>query len=231
LTETGDTTTMAGMEESGSHLWDLRVIGAIGAALLIVALAAFLWLDPRRAGELVTEDGPVEWAQAGLLLAGLAVTVPRTIRRLARGQSAATELLFGALLLAAITVELSLHSWVGFRIRHWRPSLRRSAGPVFPWVVLALSLIVALAAVCHVIHHRRSLLPMARRLPRSRWGQLTIAGAAVYAVTLVFQNPIDHLMREPSYYLEESIELVGTLWLCLAACELARTPTGEDGEV
>jgi hypothetical protein len=221
---------MAGMEEDGGQLWDLRVIGAIGAVLLIAALAALLWLDPHLAGELVQEDGPVEWAQAGLLLVGLAVTLPRTIRRLARGESAVPELLFGALLLAAITVELSLHSWVGFRIRHWRPSLRRSAGPVFPWVVLAVTLVVALAAARHVIRHRRSLLPVARRLFRSRWGQLTIAGAAVYAVTVVFQNPIDHLLREPSYYLEESIELVGTLWLFLASWELARTPAGETGE-
>ena len=221
---------MARMAESGRQSWDPRVIGAIGAVLLIAVLAAFLWLDPRRAGELVTEDGPVEWAQAGLLVTSLLVTLPRTIRRLVRGQSAVPELLFGALLLVGITVELSLHSWVGFRFRHWRLSLRRSADPVFPWVVLALSLIAGLAVVRHVIRHRRSLLSMVRRLPRSRWGQLTIAGAAVYAVTLVFQKPIDHLMREPSYFLEESIELVGTLWLCLAAWELARTPAGEDGE-
>jgi hypothetical protein len=37
-------------------------------------------------------------------------------------------------------------------------------------------------------------------------------------------------MREPAYFLEESIELLGTLWLFLAAWELARTPAGDNGE-
>jgi hypothetical protein len=221
---------MARMEEGAGQPWDLRRVAAIGAVLLVAGLVALLRLDPSRAGELVTEDGPVEWVQAGLLIVGLVMILPRTVRRLARGQSAVPELLFGALLLVALTVELSLHSWVGFRFRHWRLSLRRSAGHVFPWVVLALSLLVGLAVVCHVIRHRHSLLPMARRLLWSRWGQLTIAGAGAYAVTLVFQKPIDHLMREPAYFLEESIELLGTLWLFLAAWELARAPTGENGE-
>ena len=221
---------MARMEGHGSRLWDLRGVAAIGAVLLVAGLVAFLLLDPSRAGELVAEDGPVEWVQAGLLLAGWTVTVARAIRRLARGQSAVPELLLGALLTVGLTVELSLHSWVGFRIRHWRPSLRRSAGPVFPWVALSVSLLVGLAAARHVWRHRRSLLPLVRSLPRSRWGQLAIAGAAGYAATQLFQDRIEHLMPRPSYFLEESIELVAALWLCLAAWQLARAPTGENGE-
>ena len=218
------------MEERGGQLWDLRVIAAIGAVLLVATLVAILLLDPSRAGELVAEDGPVEWVQAGFLLTGWMVTVARAVRRLARGQSAVPELLLGALLTAGIVVELSLHSWVGFRIRHWRPSLRRSAGPVFPWVVLVVSLLVGLAAARHVTRHRRSLLRLVRNLPRSRWGQLAIAGAAGYAATQLLQNPIQHLMPRPSYFLEESIELVAALWLCLAAWQLARAPTGQNGE-
>ena len=221
---------MARMEERGGQLWDLRVIAAIGAVLLVAGLVALLLLDPSRAGELVAEDGPVEWVQAGFLLAGWTVTVARALRRLARGQSAVPELLLGAVLTVGITVELSLHSWVGFRIRHWRPSLRRSAGPVFPWVVLSVSVFVALAVARHLIRHRRSLLHLARTLPRSRWGQLTIAGAAGYAATQLFQDRIEHLMPRPSYFLEESIELVAALWLGLAAWQLARAPAGENGE-
>ncbi len=78
--------------------------------------------------------------------------------------------------------------------------------------------------------HRRAFFLVVRRLPRSRWGQLTIAGAAGYAATQLLQDPIQHLMPRPSYFLEESIELVAALWLCLAAWQLARTPTGENGE-
>jgi hypothetical protein len=178
----------------------------------------------------VAEDGPVEWAQAALLLAGWIVIVLRAVRRLARGEGALPELLLGVLLAVGIIVELSLHSWVGFRIRHWRPSLRRSAGPIFPWVVLAVTLIVGLAAARHVARHRHAVLPVIRDLPRSRWGQLAIAGAAGYAATQLFQNPIQHLMPRPSYFLEESIELVAAVCLCLAAWQLAGAPVGEEGE-
>jgi hypothetical protein len=216
------------MEEGVAAPWDLRVIAAIGATLLITGLGAFLWLDPARAGEVVAEDGPVEWAQAALLLAGWVVTIGRTLRLLARGRPAVPELLLGALLTVGITVELSLHSWVGFRIRHWRPSLRRSAGQVFPWVVLSISLIVGLVGARHVARHRRSLFRVVRSLPRSRWGHLTIAGAGGYAVTQLFERTLARLMPQPTYFLEESVELIAALCLCLAAWERARAPTGEN---
>ena len=218
------------MENGGGLPWDLRVIAALGAAVLGVGLATLLWLDPIRAGEAVAEDGPVEWLQAALLLAGWVVTVGRAVTLLARGRPAVPELLLAALLTVGITVELSLHSWVGFRIRHWRPTLRRSAGPVFPWVVLAVSLIVGLVAVRHGVRHRRSLVGVVRSLPHSRWGQLTIAGLGGYAVTELFEHRLARLMPRPSYLLEEWIELVGALCLFLAAWQRARGPTGENGD-
>ncbi len=218
------------MENGGSPPWDLRVIAALGAVLLVGGLAALLWLDPIRAGEAVAEDGPVEWVQAALLLAGWVVTVGRAVSLLARGRSAVPELLLAALLTVGITVELSLHSWVGFRIRRWRPSLRRSAGPVLPWVVLAVSLIAGLVVVRHGTRHRRTLLEVVRSLPHSRWGQLTLAGLGGYAATQLFQHRLARLMPRPSYFLEESIELVGALCLFLAAWQRARMPTGENGD-
>jgi hypothetical protein len=221
---------MARVGEGGAARWDLRIVAAIGAILMVAGLIAFLWLDPTRAAEVVTEDGPVEWVQAAFLFAGWVVIVGRAVVLLARGRSAIPELLLGALLTVGITVELSLHSWVGFRIRHWHLSLRRSAGPVLPWVALSGSLIVGLAAARHVARHRRSLLPVMRSLPHCRWGQLMIAGAAGYAVTQLFEHGLERLMPRPSYFLEESLELVAALCMCLAAWERARVPTAETGE-
>ncbi len=101
---------MARMEGGGGQAWDLRMVAAIGAVLLVVGLAALLWLDPHRAGQLVDEDGPVEWVQAGFLFAGWVVATACAVRRLARGQPAVAELLLVALLTIGITVELSLHT-------------------------------------------------------------------------------------------------------------------------
>jgi hypothetical protein len=218
------------MENRGGPQWDPRTIAAVGAALLVAGLGALLWLDPIRAGKVVAEDGPVEWAQAAFLLAGWVVTLGRAFSLLARGRSAIPVLLLVALLTVGISVELSLHSWVGFRIRHWHPTLRRSAGPVLPWVVLAVSLIVGLVAVRHGARHRRSLLAVVRSLPHSQWGQLTIVGLGAYATTQLFEHRLARLMPRPSYFLEESIELVGALCLFLAAWQRARVPTDGNGD-
>ena len=216
------------MEEGVAAPWDVRVIAAIGATLLVAGLGAFRWLNPVRAGAAVAEHGPVEWAQVALLLAGWVVAIGRALPLLARGQPAVPELLLGTLLTVGLTAELSLHNWVGFRIRHWRPSLRRSAGPVFPWVVLSISLVIGLAGARHVARHRRSLLRVFCSLARTRWGHLTIAGAGGYAIAQLFERPLARLMRQPTYFLEESVELIAALCLCLAAWERARAPTGEN---
>ncbi len=219
---------MTRTEKGGGESRDLRVIAAIGTVLVVAALGAFLRLDPIRAASVVAENGPVEWVQAALLLTGWVVTVGRAFRLRARGRAAVPELLLGGLLTVGVTVELSLHSQVGFRIRHWRPTLRRSAGPVLPWVVLLAGLICALAAVHHLVAHGRSVIRVVRTLPRSPWGQLAIAGAGAYAVSQIFQHRIERLTRPRSSLWEEAIELVGALCLCLAAWQLARARTDED---
>jgi hypothetical protein len=93
-----------------------------------------------------------------------------------------------------------------------------------------VSLIVGLVAARHVARHRRTLLTVIRGLPRFRWGQLMIVGAAGYGATELFQNPIQHLMPRPAYFLEESIELVAALCLCLAAWQLAGGWIGDGRE-
>ena len=216
------------MATGGGESRDLRVIAAIGTVVVIAGLGMFLRLDPTRAEAVVAENGPVEWTQAALLLTGWVVTVGRALRVQARGQAAVRELLLGALLTVGITVELSLHSQVGFRIRHWRPSLRRSAGPVLPWVVLSVGLICALAAARYLVAHGRSVIRVVRTLPRAPWGQLALAGGGAYAISQVFQRRLERLTRPPSFLWEEAIEMVGALCLCLAAWQLARAGTGED---
>ena len=59
-------------------------------------------------------------------------------------------------------------------------------------------------------------------------GQLAIAGAGAYAVSQIFQHRLERLTRPRSSLLEEAIELVEALCLCLAAWQLARARTGED---
>jgi hypothetical protein len=215
------------MAKGGGASRDLRVIAAIGTVVVLAGLGMFLRLDPTRAEVVVSENGPVEWVQAALLLTGWVVTVARALRLQARGRAAVPELLLGALLTVGITVELSLHSEVGFRIRHWRPSLRRSAGPVLPWVVLSVGLICALAAAGYLVAHCRAVIRVVRTLPRSPWGQLAIAGGGAYAASQVFQHRLERLTRPRSFLWEEAIELVGALCLCLAAWQLARAPTDE----
>jgi hypothetical protein len=205
------------MKKGQGGAWDIRVVVALGTALLVAGLGAFLWLEPTRVSEVAVEHGPMEWLQAAFLLAGLVVTVGRALRRLARGRAAVPELLLGILLAVGLAVELSLHSWAGFRIRHGRFALRRSAGPVLPWFVLSVSLIGGLAAMHHLGRHSRTLLQVVRGLPRSQWGQLMIAGVGAYAASQLGERPLARLTPRQSYFLEEAIELFGTFYLFLAA--------------
>jgi hypothetical protein len=214
------------MDTGRAAVCDYRVIAAIATALLVAALGALQWFDPTRAGKVVVEHGPVEWAQVTLLLAGWMVTVGRAIRLLTRAGAAGPEMLLGTLLTIGISAEVSLHNWVGFHVRHWRPSLRRSARPVFPWVVLSTCLIIGLVIACYGVCHRRTLLGTLRSLPRSRWGQLMIAGGGGYVITQLFERSLSRLMPRPSYFLEETIELISALCLFLAAMQCAQEATG-----
>jgi hypothetical protein len=226
LTAAPEPTKMVCMEARSPAPWDLRVVAAVAAVLLFAGLGAFLWLDPVRAREVVSEHGPVEWAQAGWLVAGWLVTIGRLIHLLARSRPAVAELLLAVLLTVGISAELSLHNWAGFRIRHWQLSLRPSAPSVSPWVVLSVSVIVVLTAALYVLHHRRSLMAVVRDVPLSRWGQFTIAGCGGYAIAHIVERRSARLMR--GFFIEETIELVAAFCLFLAAWQRAHAPGDEE---
>jgi hypothetical protein len=86
-----------------------------------------------------------------------------------------------------------------------------------------------MAVALHLARHRRSLVRVIRSLPHSGWGQLAIAGAVGYAAVQLFQHALARFMPRPSYFLEESIELVSAFYLCLAAWQLARVGASGEG--
>jgi hypothetical protein len=88
--------------------------------------------------------------------------------------------------------------------------------PIVRAVLLALTLglITAVGAYCAWRVHE--CVAEGRRVLFEPWGQLMLVAMAVLGLTEVFERPLGRLPCCPRTFVEEGLELIGSLWLLLA---------------
>jgi RND family efflux transporter MFP subunit len=194
----------------------LLVTLAVAAALGLLAT----W-DPVLARRLGDEDGLLEWAQVGLVVA-TAFIAARDARWLARaGRPAVLEVVIVALMAYAVISEVDPDRRL-FGTKVIITSFFVNPRHALGWRILAFVVVVGapLAFGVWVWRRRAALWAGLRRLPGEPWGQILLAGAAVAALTEAFEKRLDRLPGFPPNYVEETLELIAAV--CFFVALLAR---------
>lgn len=90
-------------------------------------------------------------------------------------------------------------------------------------LALTLGLIAAVGAYCARRLHECAA--EGRRVLFEPWGQLMLVGTAVLGLTEVFERPLGRLSCCPRTFVEEGLELIGSLW-CSSRCAPGRWVCG-----
>jgi hypothetical protein len=205
--ESGRTYPVLGWRRAAPWL-TLAAMAALGAALL--------W-DRALADRLTVEFGWVENIQVVCLLAA-AVYALRVARARAAGRIPTAPDTGLALLLAGMAArEVDLDRWLlGRRIRISPTLVWPAPRPLIRYALLAIVLLVTAAVAAYCAVRLRQCLAEVARVPVEPWGLLTIAAAVLLLLVEVFERPLSHVSWCPSNFLEETLEMVGSLWLLLA---------------
>jgi RND family efflux transporter MFP subunit len=188
-------------------------MSAAACALVTVLLVALLRWDPALAARLVREDGPVEWTQAALLVAALAMAVAcgLALARLERPVSA--DVVLAAMMAGLAIGEMDLDKRLfGMKLI----STKFFVNPSFPlgYRILGFLLVVGppVALAVYAWRWRAELWAAAVRALREPWGQVFAAGAAVLGFTEIFERQLGYMPGYPRNFLEEGLEV------CAAVC-------------
>ena len=181
-----------------------------------VALGAALAWNRAFADWLTREFGVVENLQVVCLLAAsvLALRLRRT--RAAGRIPTAPDAGFALLLAGMAAREVDLDRWLlGRRIRISPTLVLPAPRPLIRYALLAIALVVTavVGAYC-AVRLRQCLAEVGLLL--EPWGLLTIAAALLLLLVELFEQPLGHLACCPVNFLEEGLELIGSLWLLLA---------------
>jgi hypothetical protein len=179
---------------------------------IALALGAVLAWSPAMAARATRENGVVENLQVLLLLGAAAFALRRRVAR-PRAPDAAFALLF----LGMVVREIHFQRWVIGRPWGLVADLIVPAPPPMVRTVLfalTLGLIAAVGAYCAL--RLRECVTEGRRVLFEPWGQLMLVATAVLGLTELFERPLGRLSCCPRDFLEEGLELIGSLWLLLA---------------
>ncbi|HUF90755.1 MAG TPA: hypothetical protein VMR23_00160 [Candidatus Limnocylindria bacterium] len=179
---------------------------------MTVVLAALLRWNRPLAARLVLEDGPVEWAQAVLLMAAMALAVACGVALARMQRSVAVDVVLAVMLAGFVVGEIDLDKRVfGMKIIATRFFVNPDVHLAYR--VLGFLLVVGAPVVLAVYAWRRraDLWSGALRAAREPWGQVFAAGALVLAVTETFESPLGYVPGYPRNFLEESLETCGAV--------------------
>ncbi|PYN43097.1 MAG: hypothetical protein DMD95_14885 [Candidatus Rokuibacteriota bacterium] len=188
--------------------------GVIGSALLLVLAV----VAPRFAGWMVTEDGPIEWMEVALALMALGFVGRSAARRFSPA-----DVLFGATLAEMVVAEIDLDQRLfGMAVIDWK-FFRR------PAVSLPVRALVAAAIVCAVgvlvvycLLRWRALWCEVWAGFSDGWAWLLLVGAVLYGIPQPCERCMNYLLPLPTYFLEESLELLGLVYAVLAMAMRSR---------
>lgn len=179
---------------------------------IALALGAVLAWSPATAARATRENGVVENLQVLALLGAAAFALRRRAAR-PRAPDAAFALLF----LAMVVREIDLNRWVlGRPLRLVADFVVPAPPPIARHVLLALTLGLIAAVSAYCAQRLHECVAEGRRVLFEPWGQLMLVATAVLGLTEVFERPLGRLSCCPRAFVEEGLELIGSLWLLLA---------------
>ena len=180
------------------------------------ALGAALAWDRAFADWLTREFGVVEDLQVVCLLAASVLALRLRRARAAGRIPTAPDAGFALLLAGMAAREVDLDRWLlGRRIRISPTLVLPAPRPLIRYALLAIALVLTavVGAYC-AVRLRQCLAEVGLLL--EPWGLLTIAAALLLLLVELFEQPLGHLACCPVNFLEEGLELIGSLWLFLA---------------
>jgi hypothetical protein len=198
--------------------------------LLVVVLFGTLVVDPRVADRLTREDDLVEWLQTALFVLAAIFALRSAWQTWRYGASPVFEVLLAAALVALIVGEIDLDRIiVGRKIVATRFLV--DARVWIGWRVLAalVQVVPPAALMVYAVRRRAELVAGLRRgLARSE-GRVFLAGVMIFGLTEIFERQLGHVPGVPTYFLEETLELVAAI--CFGVALYAHAPAAERGRV
>jgi RND family efflux transporter MFP subunit len=190
----------------------VRLISVAACALVTVVLVALLRWDPALAAHLVREDGPVEWAQAALLVAAMVIALTCGLALARVQRPIAIDVLMAAMMAGLVIGEMDLDKRV-FGTKLISTKFFVNSAVPLAYRVLGFVLVVGppVALAIYAWRRRAELWAGARALGEP-WGHVFVAGFAVLAFTEMFERQLGYVAGYPRNFLEEGLEV------CAAAC-------------
>jgi RND family efflux transporter MFP subunit len=186
-----------------------RAVAAILSLAVIGILVVIVVVNPVLAGQLVSEDHVVEWAQVGLAAAtgALAFGQGRAARR--EGRPATLEVAIVAAMTVICIGEVDLDRLIfGTKII----STRFFVHPRHPLLLRALAVVVVvgapLALGVWLLARWRQLRQASLEGLRQPWGQVAAFGMALFLGVELIERPLSHIEWLPRSFPEELLELV-----------------------
>jgi hypothetical protein len=180
-----------------------------GLTLLILLHNLATWF-PAFTEHLMHEDGPIEWWQVALALVGAVLVVRAAVRRFVPG-----DVLLAAVLVELAVAEVDLDRRIfGVAVIDWK-FVTQPRAPL-PYRVLAGTVIVATLAglLAYAAWNWRPILADALDGLRGVWGPLVATGALLFAIPQPCERCLN-IGPYPPYLIEETLEVLGTLYLAL----------------
>jgi hypothetical protein len=199
------------------------VLPGVVASVLLAALV--IW-NPELAGALVREDSLVEWLQVMLAAVAFGFVVASSLRKFK-----AADVLFCALLFVMAGSEINLDQRMfGIPILDARFFHHRTIPLALKVFSCSLVVTSALTLAVYLLARWRELWAEIWWGVSARWLHLLVVGTVFIGIAEIWEHQLNHLLPLPRYFLEESFELVGTLYLALGMLRRLRaTPRAASG--
>jgi hypothetical protein len=188
---------------------------ALGA---VAVLSLILFVNPPVAHWLTIEDGVVEWMQVTLDAAAVALIGRHLLRDSAEGGRSPLDVLTVAALIGLIIGELDVDRRL-FGTKVISTAFFFKAKYALPWRLLAALVVVGVPAAVglYVLRHVMTLWRAGWSALAQPWGRVLAASAVVLALTEIFERPLGHVPGVPHFFVEETLELVASIGICVAA--------------
>jgi hypothetical protein len=196
--------------------------GLLPGLVLTIFLVGIVVVEPVVAWWLVREDGVVEWLQVALSLVALGFVTRSAARRFSPA-----DIVGFAIIAELVVAELDLdRRLIGISVIDWR-FFRRAMIPL-PIRVLVAAVVVGVvsAFLVYAALRWRELWSEAHAGFRDGWAQLLVLGLVLFGIPQPCERCMNHVLPLPQHFLEESLELLGLLYVVLATAARSRRDPG-----
>ena len=201
-----------------------ETVAAVLVLGAVAILSAILFVNPPLAHWLTIEDGVVEWLQVGLDAAAVGLIGRHLVRD---GGRSPLDVLTVVALLGLIIGELDVdRRLLGTKIIS--TAFFFKAKYALPWRLLAALVVVGVPAAVgiYALRHVRTLWREGCAALAQPWGRVLAASAAVLILTEIFERPLGRVPGVPHFFLEETLELVASIGIVVAAAAHSTSTTG-----